>query len=482
MKGFGIHIRLLFAAFMLIAATAITLGYMGLTITRQFALSSFENRMNSLAQYLAINSELGIWYGRKFTLENLAQKVLSENDVVRVTIVDEEGNTQAEAERPTEASTSGTTYEVNAPVILKKDRSFPFVPAGQEEDQVIGNVKIEYSSANIDQLLATMASRFIWLSLGLACICGVIFYFLSLSIVAPVTRLAGIARQVAEGALNLRTQSDSLPETRELGQAFNAMLDSIEKSQNALKLANEQIVRQKTLAELGKFSLMVAHEVKNPLSIIKSSLDLLKNELPSSKDHVSTAYIEDEIQRLNQLIEDFLLFARPAVPAFREVDLNVVLHDMIARFEIQLNGTPVKIETHIPEKPCQADADPDLLKRAIGNVLKNAVDANGNQGTIMVTATQRDSRWVVEVEDQGPGVAPESMEVIFEPFYTTRAKGTGLGLAFAAQVVTAHKGRIMVENKPNNSGARFIMELPLDRDDETIGKGSWAINNNDKMA
>ena len=100
----------------------------------------------------------------------------------------------------------------------------------------------------------------------------------------------------------------------------------------------------------------------------------------------------------------------------------------------------------------------------------------------MVTATQRDSRWVVEVEDQGPGVAPESMEVIFEPFYTTRAKGTGLGLAFAAQVVTAHKGRIMVENKPNNSGARFIMELPLDRDDETIGKGSWAINNNDKMA
>jgi signal transduction histidine kinase len=279
-----------------------------------------------------------------------------------------------------------------------------------------------------------------------------------------VTRLAGIARQVAEGNLNLRAQSDSLPETRELGQAFNAMLDSIETSQNALKRANEEIVRQKTLAELGKFSLMVAHEVKNPLSIIKSSLDLLKKELPSSKDHVSTSYIEDEIQRLNQLIEDFLLFARPAVPAFRKVDLNAMLHDMIVRFEVQLNGSPVRIETRIPEAPCQTDADPDLLMRAIGNILKNAVEANEDQGMVVVQVTQGEAHWVIEIEDQGPGIAPESLEVIFEPFFTTRAKGTGLGLAFASQVVFAHGGRIKGENRPNNSGARFTMELPLKRD------------------
>jgi signal transduction histidine kinase len=312
-----------------------------------------------------------------------------------------------------------------------------------------------------------MRGRFIWLSLGLACICGVIFYFLSLSIVAPVTRLAGIARLVAKGDLKLRAQSDSLPETRELGQAFNAMLDSIETSQNALKRANEEIVRQKTLAELGKFSLMVAHEVKNPLSIIKSSLDLLKKEFPSSKDHVSTAYIEDEIQRLNQLIEDFLLFARPAVPAFREVDLNAMLHDMIVRFEVQLNGTPVEVETHIPETPCLADADPDLLTRAIGNLLKNAVEANENQGMILVQATQGQTHWAIEIEDQGPGIVPESLEVIFEPFFTTRSKGTGLGLAFASQVVFAHGGQIKGENRPNNSGARFTIELPLNRGVET---------------
>jgi signal transduction histidine kinase len=473
MKRFGIHIRLLFAAVMVIAATTITLGYMGLTITRQFAQSSFENRMNSLAQYLAVNSELAIYIGQRPTLESLAQKVLMENmenDVVKVTIEDEKGEILAVAKRPTDAFPTGATYGVSAPVTLRRDRSFPFMNNMASEDQVIGNVKVEYSSAGINEPLATMTNRFIWLSLGLACICGVIFYFLSLSIVAPVTRLAGIARHVAEGNLNLRAQTDSLPETRELGQAFNAMLDSIETSQNALKLANAEIVRQKTLAELGKFSLMVAHEVKNPLSIIKSSLDLLKKELPHSREHVSTSYIEDEIQRLNQLIEDFLLFARPAVPAFRRVDLNAMLHDTIARFEVQLNGTRVKMETHIPETPCQADADPDLLMRAIGNLLKNAIEANEHQGLIVVQVTQGGSHWAVEIEDQGPGIAPEFLEVIFEPFFTTRAKGTGLGLAFASQVVFAHGGRIKGGNRPNNSGACFIMELPLKREGSDIGK------------
>ncbi len=468
MKRFGIHIRLLLAGIMLIMATTVILGYMGLTITREFVLSRFENRMNSLARYLALNSAVQIEFGLESALERLGQNLLSEDDVVKVSIEDEKGNLLAEVEKPMETHNMGALYEVSAPVIQKRAGSFPYV--GELNESQVGRVRIAYSSQGINQLLKTIANRFIWLSLGLACVCAVIFYFFSLSIVAPVTRLAGIARQVGEGNLKLRAQSDNLPETRELGLAFNAMLDSIETSQNALKRANEEIVRQKTLAELGKFSLMVAHEVKNPLSIIKSSMDLLKKEFPSSKDHVSTAYIEDEIQRLNQLIEDFLLFARPAVPAFRNVDLNGMLQDMIVRFEVQLNGTQVEIETRIPKTPCRTDADPDLLTRAIGNVLKNAVDANGNQGRITVTASQRDWHWVVEVEDQGPGVASESMEVIFEPFYTTRARGTGLGLAFATQVVTAHKGRISVENKPNNSGARFVMELPLDRNNGTTGE------------
>jgi signal transduction histidine kinase len=86
---------------------------------------------------------------------------------------------------------------------------------------------------------------------------------------------------------------------------------------------------------------------------------------------------------------------------------------------------------------------------------------------IVVQATQGETHWAIEIEDQGPGIEPESLEVIFEPFFTTRSKGTGLGLAFASQVVFAHGGQIKGENRPNNRGARFTMELPLNRGVET---------------
>ena len=133
-------------------------------------------------------------------------------------------------------------------------------------------------------------------------------------------------------------------------------------------------------------------------------------------------------------------------------------------FALSADGERAMIVPRLELEHAKAEADPDLLMRAIGNILKNAVEANEHQGLIVVQVTQGEAHWAIEIEDQGPGIAPESLEVIFEPFFTTRSKGTGLGLAFAAQVVFAHGGRIKGENRPNNSGARFIMDLPLGKE------------------
>jgi len=434
---------------------------MGLNITRKFIQSRFEDRMLFLARYLALNSELGILIGQTKALQRLAENLLSEKDVVKVSVRDEKGNILANASKGPLITEVGEIYSVEVPVSLSRTRSYPWGFDLDKKGDVIGQVAIEYSTEGINRLLSTMKNRFLWLSIGLACLCVMIFYFISRSIVAPVTRLAVTARHVAKGDLKLRVRPDSLPETRELGLAFNAMLDFVESGQTALKEANEEIIRQKTLAELGKFSLMVAHEVKNPLSIIKSSMDLLKKYIQPSVDKTPVVYIEDEIQRLNQLIEDFLLFARPAVPAFREVDLNVMLKETVDRFDLQINGHPVSIHPDIPDTPCQANADPDLMTRAIGNILKNSVEANGRRGSIVIRAVQKGAKWIVECEDEGPGIKPENLEKIFDPFYTTRSKGTGLGLTFVSQVLTAHGGRVRAENRPDGGGARFVIELPL---------------------
>jgi signal transduction histidine kinase len=211
---------------------------------------------------------------------------------------------------------------------------------------------------------------------------------------------------------------------------------------------------------MGKLTLMIAHEVKNPLSIIKSSLDILKKKPAAPSSATMIFYMEDEIRRLNLLIEDLLAFARPVAPTFRQVDLNGLIEDIVGRFELQTAQSAVDIDARIPSQPLHASADPDLLTRALVNVIKNGLEANEGKGVVRITATSTDNLWGVDVEDQGDGIASENMDKIFEPFFTTRAKGTGLGLAFSLQVIQTHGGTITAGNR-EAGGAVFRVELPV---------------------
>jgi signal transduction histidine kinase len=465
MKNPGIHVRILLATFLLISATTFTLGYIGANIAHQFAQKRFIEHISFLAKYLALTAELGILIDDRAMLRRLAVNLMSERDVVGVAILDSQSK---ELIRVPE-QTSGSFPVMETPVHLTESReeskAFEFSGGLQEgaKESLIGKVRIIYSTEGIDQLWATMISYFTWLASGLTCLAGVIFYFISRSLVAPVKGLAQAARRVAQGDRNLRAQPGTLPETRELAVAFNVMLDSLERNRRSLEEARDQMRRQKTLAEMGKFSLIIAHEFKNPLSIIKSSLDVLKKDVALSSDNTMVFYIEDEIMRLNRLIGDFLVFARPSAPSFCHTDLNALLKEIVTRFKLQQTGTPCKIRSHIPSDPCYAHVDPDLLIRAIGNVIKNAVEANGDDCVVEVAAACPAGVWTVEIADNGEGIAPENIDKIFNPFFTTRAKGAGLGLAYASQAIKTHGGIISAGNRVEG-GALFKVEIPVSQD------------------
>ena len=220
---------------------------------------------------------------------------------------------------------------------------------------------------------------------------------------------------------------------------------------------------------MGKFSLMIAHEVKNPLSIIKSSLDILKKDSALSQSATMVQYMEDEIGRLNSLIEDFLSFAHPMRPSFRHVDVNTLLRQIVMGFEIQKAESPVEVHSHIPSAPCHAFVDPDLINRAISNIVKNAFEANGDKGAVTITVTCQKDIWCVDIQDQGSGIDKKDMDKIFEPFFTTRSKGTGLGLAYAFQVIKIHNGAINATNS-QEGGALFRVEIPVKREEGAVLK------------
>lgn len=471
MKNPGIHVRILLATFLLISATTFTLGYIGANITHQFAQKRFEEHISFLAKYLALTAELGILLDDRAMLRRLAVNLMSEKDVAGVVILDSQNQELIR----TPDQISGALPVMETPVFLTESReeSQAFQYPSAQEDNRIGRVRIHYSTEGIDQLWATMITYFIWLAAGLTCLSGLIFYFISRSLVAPVRGLADAARKVAQGDRNLRAHPGTLPEIRELAVAFNVMLDSLERNRKSLEEAREQMRRQKTLAEMGKFSLLIAHEFKNPLSIIKSSLDVLKKDVGLSSENTLIFYIEDEIQRLNRLIGEFLTFARPVAPAFRRTDVNALLQETVSKFELQKAGMACQIRPDIPCSPCYADVDPDLLIRTLTNILKNAFEANNGEGMVEITAAHCADAWTVEIADNGEGIAPENLQKIFNPFFTTRAKGAGLGLSYAFQAIKAHGGAISAQNRAEK-GAVFRIEIPLPRGGESDDPPSGA--------
>jgi signal transduction histidine kinase len=457
----NMHIRLVAACVLLIAATTGAVGFLGVKTIHHFVQTRFEDRMWFLARSVALSAELGVLIDQKKMLRELAEKLLAEKDVIGVQIVNNNNETLGSSSK----AFSGDSASVETPVLLKEEQegslAFQSGDPVVEKEKIIGKVKVIYSTAEMMHLRNTLTNRFVMTSVIFSLVGIVLFFFISRTIVAQITRVVTAARRVSEGDIKARPEPGNLPETRELTLAFNAMLDSIEWSNKALEDAYQEMLQQKTLAELGKFSMMIAHEFKNPLSIIKGSLTNLKKELSTPfADNTMIRYMDEEIQHLNRLIEDFLLFSKPVKPVFRSIDLNATVSACLMRHQDQAEAVSITIEDRVPVESCMANADGDLIIRVMDNLVKNALDSSHSGTSIRVSASADGRVWRLHIEDQGEGIPEENLDKIFEPFFTTRAKGTGLGLAFVKQVVTAHNGKIRAENIESR-GACFTVDLPI---------------------
>jgi signal transduction histidine kinase len=453
----GIHFRVLSVAVLLISATTFTMGYLGVGIINQFVTQRFNQRIDFMAEYLALNSELGILINEKNLLRGLADNMLKEDDIAGVDIKDHLGRTLVAASR----DIRGPFASVEKKVYLSEtEEGAAWISrlAGNRNEDLIGRVSVTYSVRGIKDLAGRITARFVYIALvltGLACL---VFYVMSRSLVAPILALADTARKVSSGNRSVRAALGGTPEINRLADSFNDMLDSLAAGRRTLKQAYEKMARQETLAEVGKFSLMIAHEVKNPLGIIKSSLEMLKSDMKIPEDNLLMNYAEEEIVRLNTLIESFLMFSRPAKPRFEKIDLNQMLEQVIMGFEIQHSTDGLRFNCKIPDTPFEARVDFDLLSRGIGNIIKNACEAGSGKGVVDIHVEMIREKWQVFITDQGPGIKDADKKKIFEPFFTTKTTGTGLGLAFADQVVKAHGGSIRVED-PEAGGCRFCITL-----------------------
>ncbi|ACH39665.1 sensor histidine kinase, Cache_1 and HAMP domain-containing [Citrifermentans bemidjiense Bem] len=222
----------------------------------------------------------------------------------------------------------------------------------------------------------------------------------------------------------------------------------------------EEMMRLDRLASLGKLSAGIAHEVRNPLTGISLLLDDLHDQAssgPEDRDLIKKALAE--IERVEKLINALLNYSSPVRADFRECDLNRLVCDTVLLMRRQCERQKVQLNLTEGEVP-PLRLDPEKIKQAVLNIIKNAQEALPEGGRIEVVTSVQDGYAVIGIGDDGPGIASHDLPLIFEPFFTRKGAGTGLGLSITQRIVEEHHGKVRVETAPGG-GTRFTIELPL---------------------
>lgn len=223
----------------------------------------------------------------------------------------------------------------------------------------------------------------------------------------------------------------------------------------------DQLAKSKHLSTLGEMVAGVSHEIRNPLGIISSSAELLKKRMePHNALNAIADIIVTESRRLNDIITDFLNYARPKTPNRSPCAIAQVLTKNIHFLEPQMAPKGYVINTRFDENVPDIMADGDMLYQAFLNLLINGMQAMPNGGSLTVAVGRKDQVVWVVIDDEGHGVPRQVMEKIWDPFFTTKEKGTGLGLGIVKNIIEAHGGTIRIGNR-KETGARVTVTFPL---------------------
>lgn len=259
-----------------------------------------------------------------------------------------------------------------------------------------------------------------------------------------------------------------------MGLIFVALLLIVNKAEEIIEeRAKEQreleaqLNHAERLAALGQMVAGVSHEIRNPLGIIRSTAELLgkMSDCTEVQERLSAVIIE-ESNRLDNIVTEFLDFARPQEPNFQECYLEEIINKNLQFLGPELDKENISVHDHLDGRSFKLRADPQLLYRAFLNIFMNSIQAMKNGGTMTVDVTEKKGHYVVSIMDTGCGISQENLSKIFDPFFSTKDKGSGLGISIVKNIIEGHKGSIWIESKVgdpkgrNGTGTKVFIKLP----------------------
>jgi nitrogen fixation/metabolism regulation signal transduction histidine kinase len=287
--------------------------------------------------------------------------------------------------------------------------------------------------------------------------------YLAKRVTVPIQALAEGTRIISGGDLSHRVVVGADDELGVLVDSFNRMTAELASNKEALERSNRELLEANRLAAWNEAARRIAHEIKNPLTPIRLAAErmLVKREQgdPRLGEAVEegVSIIVREVEHLKEMVDEFSRYARMPRPRPVQLDLARLVGDTLSLYRDVKPG--VQVEARIDDEAATALLDGEQVRRALINLLDNAVEATDAPGQVTVSARRENHRLEIRVADTGRGLPPDSREKLFLPYYSTKGRGTGLGLAIVHRIVTDHGGTIRVEdNQPE--GTVFVLELP----------------------
>ncbi len=258
----------------------------------------------------------------------------------------------------------------------------------------------------------------------------------------------------------LKRRQDLLAAQNQLAKTNQALEKRVEDRTRELQAASVKLVRNERLATMGQMASIISHEIRNPLAVISNATRLIKMlAKPEVKIEKQIAIIESEIKQANSIISEVLGYVRSREPILNKIEVNSYIHDILTSYPLP---SEVKLVEKLAAEPVHVKIDTEEIKQAVRNLLTNAVEAMQNQGTLTVGIRAGKDMVCIYVADSGPGVPPDIRQQIFAPFFTTKARGTGLGLAVVEKAISRHQGKLFISSE-EGKGACFQIYLKIYR-------------------
>lgn len=345
-----------------------------------------------------------------------------------------------------------------------------------DSQSVLGVVDIGISLTQVDATMAILRRTTLWLAVGaVLALAALVWFFERRFVVTPVTDVVRGTQRIANGDLKSQIRVRRRDEIGVLAASFNSMAESLDETQRklqqlmeslerqvddrtaALRQAQAQLVQSEKLSSLGRLAASVAHEINNPLTGILTYARLLIRMLRSRDVPEDTRsacikqllLVERETERCTAIVRNLLEFARQRPLTLQEISVKDVLEEALSLLAHQTGLQNVRVERHLESVP-PIEGDSGQLRQAFLNIALNACDAMSKGGVLRVTLRHepREGWVIVEFADTGAGIAPELLLKILDPFFTTKDRGTGLGLSVVYGIVERHAGKLDIDSQP----------------------------------